>query len=281
MIAAAELVAGDLVAVEAGDLVPADGRLATAASLEAQNCTDRRKRPGSEGRHPGQRWERGVRRPRRRALPRTPRSPAGSGTMIVTATGMDTEVGRIATMLTTVQRTRSPLQGQLDDLTRKLGGCGGLETLAVILVVGLIRGMSFAELMPSVAVAVSAIPTGLPTASSSRCSPWARSNWPRRRRSSATSPTWGRRRHQPHQHRQDRHLRLNRMDRPGGLLRRFLVRGRRRGLRERGRHPRRSPARRPRTSRASRSSARWPATPHGTAGRDRGRPHRGRAGRPG
>ena len=45
----------------------------------------------------------------------------GSGTMIVTATGMDTEVGRIATMLTTVQRTRSPLQGQLDDLTRKLG----------------------------------------------------------------------------------------------------------------------------------------------------------------
>ena len=163
MIAAAELVAGDLVAVEAGDLVPADGRLATAASLEAQEAAltgesapvPKAATPVSGGNVAlGDRAD---------MLYQNTSVTRGSGTMIVTATGMDTEVGRIATMLTTVQRTRSPLQGQLDDLTRKLGMVAW-GTLAVILVVGLIRGMSFAELMfLGVAMAVSAIPTGLPT----------------------------------------------------------------------------------------------------------------------
>ena len=45
----------------------------------------------------------------------------GTGTIVVTATGMNTEVGRIAAMLSEVSRTRSPLQLQLDDLTKKIG----------------------------------------------------------------------------------------------------------------------------------------------------------------
>ena len=45
----------------------------------------------------------------------------GTGAMVVTATGMETEMGRIATMLTSVTRTRSPLQRELDSLTKVLG----------------------------------------------------------------------------------------------------------------------------------------------------------------
>ena len=44
----------------------------------------------------------------------------GTGTIVITETGMSTEVGRIASMLSEVSRTRSPLQLQLDDLTKKI-----------------------------------------------------------------------------------------------------------------------------------------------------------------
>lgn len=163
LIAAAEVVQGDVVAVEAGDIVLADGRLMTAASLEVQEAAltgesapvpkDTRSVAGSDV----------ALGDRSDMLYQNTSVTRGSATMVVTATGMKTEVGRIATMLATVSRTRSPLQQQLDDLTRKLGWVAW-GTLAVILVVGLVRGLSFSDLMfPGIAMAVSAIPTGLPT----------------------------------------------------------------------------------------------------------------------
>ena len=85
----------------------------------------------------------------------------GTGSMVVTATGMQTQMGQIATMLTTVSRTRSPLQKELDSLTKVLGLIAW-GAVAVIVVVGLIRVPAQELLLLGTAMAISAIPTGLP-----------------------------------------------------------------------------------------------------------------------
>ena len=75
---------------------------------------------------------------------------------------MNTQMGQIATMLTSVTRTRSPLQKELDTLTRVLGIIAW-TAVAFIVVVGLIRGVPVSELLLlGTAMAISAIPTGLP-----------------------------------------------------------------------------------------------------------------------
>jgi Ca2+-transporting ATPase len=86
----------------------------------------------------------------------------GTASMLVTGTGMATQMGQIATMLTSVTRTRSPLQKELDTLTRVLGIIAW-AAVAFIVVVGLIRGVPVSELLLlGTAMAISAIPTGLP-----------------------------------------------------------------------------------------------------------------------
>ena len=86
----------------------------------------------------------------------------GPASMVVTATGMQTEMGQIAEMLTSVTRTRSPLQRELDSLTKVLGLIAW-AAVAFIVVVGLARGMDASELfLLGTAMAISAIPTGLP-----------------------------------------------------------------------------------------------------------------------
>src|SRR5262249_4876600 len=87
----------------------------------------------------------------------------GSGTLIVTATGMETEVGKIAGLLGKVTRSKSPLQRQLDGLTKWLG-IVAWGALAIVVIAGLARGLAFKDLLlVGVAMAISAIPTGLPT----------------------------------------------------------------------------------------------------------------------
>ena len=86
----------------------------------------------------------------------------GTATLVVTATGMATQMGQIATMLSTVTRTRSPLQKELDALTRVLGIIAW-GAVAFIVVVGVARGMPVSQLLLlGTAMAISAIPTGLP-----------------------------------------------------------------------------------------------------------------------
>jgi Ca2+-transporting ATPase len=76
---------------------------------------------------------------------------------------MQTQMGQIATMLTSVKRTRSPLQKELDSLTRVLGTIAW-TAVAFIVVVGLIRDLPIEDvLLLGTAMAISAIPTGLPT----------------------------------------------------------------------------------------------------------------------
>ncbi|HET7855726.1 MAG TPA: HAD-IC family P-type ATPase, partial [Gaiellaceae bacterium] len=86
----------------------------------------------------------------------------GRGEMVVTATGMETEVGHISGMLGHVQQEKTPLTRQLDQLTVLITIMAGIALVAVI-VIGLIRGDDFDELfLVGISLAVAAIPTGLP-----------------------------------------------------------------------------------------------------------------------
>jgi Ca2+-transporting ATPase len=163
LIPAADLVPGDIVAVEAGDIVPADGRLLASATLEAQEAALTGE-SAPVGKDPGILTGTDVALgDRSNMLFQNTSVTRGTGRMVVTATGMATEVGRIAAMLSGVTRTRSPLQRQLDDLTKKIGWIAW-ATLALILAVGLARGLGFEALMLlGISMAVSAIPTGMPT----------------------------------------------------------------------------------------------------------------------
>ena len=86
----------------------------------------------------------------------------GSGRALVVATGMDTEVGHIATLLETARSDATPLQLQLDQVARRLlWACLGI--VALVFALGLLRTVAPFELfLSAVSLAVAAIPEGLP-----------------------------------------------------------------------------------------------------------------------
>ena len=86
----------------------------------------------------------------------------GRGEYVVTATGMNTEIGRIAGLLRATNVERTPLQKQLDELAHHLAILAGV-IVALVFIIGLISGDSFGQLfLTAVALAVAAIPEGLP-----------------------------------------------------------------------------------------------------------------------
>jgi Ca2+-transporting ATPase len=162
LVAATQVVPGDIVQVEAGDIVPADGRIVRAASLEAQEAAltgESAPIPKDAAALPSADVALGD---RTNMLFQNTSVTRGTGAILVTATGMQTQMGQIATMLTSVTRTRSPLQRELDSLTRVLGIIAW-GAVAIIVVVGLIRGIPGKDLLLlGTAMAISAIPTGMP-----------------------------------------------------------------------------------------------------------------------
>jgi Ca2+-transporting ATPase len=87
----------------------------------------------------------------------------GSGEMIVTATGAGTEVGKIAGMLSTTAREKTPLTRQLNTLTLWIAGAAGF-TMVAMFILGAQRGQSSTALFVSaVALAIAAIPEAMPT----------------------------------------------------------------------------------------------------------------------
>ena len=162
LVPAAEVVPGDLVQVEAGDIVPADGRIIRSATLETQEAalTGESAPVGKDaGALPTADVALGD---RSNMLFQNTSVTRGTASMVVTATGMQTQMGQIATMLTSVTRTKSPLQKELDSLTKVLGIIAW-TAVAFIFVVGLARGLDAQELfLLGTAMAISAIPTGLP-----------------------------------------------------------------------------------------------------------------------
>ena len=161
-IEAKELVPGDVVLMEAGDLVPADGRLFVTATLEIEEAAltgesvaspkDTETIPSADAalgdRHCMAYMNTSVTR--------------GRGEMIVTTTGMGTEMGHIADLLNKTEADKTPLQKQLDRLTMVIAGLAGLAFILMI-ILGVVNGQALeAVFISGVALAVAAIPTGLP-----------------------------------------------------------------------------------------------------------------------
>jgi Ca2+-transporting ATPase len=162
LVAATEVVPGDIVQVEAGDIVPADGRILRAATLETQEAAlTGESAPVAKDAGALASTEVAL-GDRTNMLFQNTAVTRGTASMVVTETGMKTQMGQIATMLTSVTRTRSPLQKELASLTKVLGVIAW-GAVAFIVVVGLARGESFSDvLLLGTAMAISAIPTGMP-----------------------------------------------------------------------------------------------------------------------
>ncbi len=163
LLPATDLVPGDIVRLEAGDIVPADGRILRSATLEAQEAAlTGESQPIAKDSSVLPDEDIGL-GDRLCMLYQNTSVTRGSGTIVVTATGMATEMGQIAAMLEAVERRRSPLQRELDSLTKILGAIAW-GAVAVIVLIGLARGLETSELLLlGTAMAISAIPTGLPT----------------------------------------------------------------------------------------------------------------------
>ncbi len=161
-IPAEQLVPGDIVALEAGDVVPADGRLLRAATMEvAESALTGESLPVSKGTEPVE----GTGTPlgdRTDMVYMNTNVTRGAGEFVVTATGMATEVGHISGMLQAEQAAKTPLTRQLDKLTRQILWIAGFA-LIVSMALNLARGDTFTVVFTAaVAFAIGAIPENLP-----------------------------------------------------------------------------------------------------------------------
>ena len=159
---AEQLVPGDIVLVEAGDRIPADGRVSLAATLEIEEAAlTGESLPVGKSERPVD----GTDVPlgdRTSMVYMNTAVTRGRGEFIVTSTGMATEIGHIANLLAGTSIGKTPLQRQLDSLSKIIAGIAGVA-LVLVLLLGLARGQSFDTLfVTGVALAVAAIPTGLP-----------------------------------------------------------------------------------------------------------------------
>jgi P-type Ca2+ transporter type 2C len=162
-IAAEEVVVGDVVLLAAGDEVPADGRIIEASALQIDEAAlTGESVPSSKGVEiptgtdlsPGEQSD--------MAFMHTPVTH-GSGVMIVTATGSDTQVGRIAGMLSSTTREQTPLTKQLNTLTLWIAAAAGI-TMVIMFILGASRGVeSHVVFASAVALAIAAIPEAMPT----------------------------------------------------------------------------------------------------------------------
>jgi P-type Ca2+ transporter type 2C len=159
---AEELVPGDIVLMEAGNRVPADGRLFVTANVEIEEAALTGESVASPkdtetiakadaplgDRHCMAYMNTSVTR--------------GRAEMIVTTTGMGTEMGNIADLLNKTEADKTPLQKQLDGLTKVIASLAGLAFI-IMLILGWINGQPFETIfIAGIALAISAIPTGLP-----------------------------------------------------------------------------------------------------------------------
>src|SRR5215213_1352598 len=143
-----KLVPGDVVLLEAGDVVPADGRILSSASLEVQEASLTGEIALGD---------------RTNLVFQNTQITRGTAMFVVTATGQATQMGQIADMVTATKRTRSPLQRELDGMTKVFGSVAWLA-VAVIAIFGIVRGQEIETLLLlCVSTAIASIPTGLPT----------------------------------------------------------------------------------------------------------------------
>lgn len=161
-IEATNLVPGDVIRLEAGGAVPADARLVEAVNLQVQEAAltgesvpvDKQTDPLPDPETPiGD---------RRNMVYMGTAVTYGRGKAIVVATGMATELGKIAAMLQSVEEEQTPLQRRMDQLGKRLAAVA-IVLVALVFVLGLWRGGEVAEmLLTAISLAVAAVPEGLP-----------------------------------------------------------------------------------------------------------------------
>ncbi len=158
-----ELVPGDIVLLEAGDVVPADMRLLEAASLKIEEAAlTGESIPVEKGITETVAADAGI-GDRVNMGYQNSNVTYGRGTGVVTNTGMYTEVGKIADMLANADESQTPLKQSLEQLSKSLTYLIVAIALVTFLVSVFIRGEQPLEgLMVAVALAVAAIPEGLP-----------------------------------------------------------------------------------------------------------------------
>ncbi|MBO5036291.1 MAG: calcium-translocating P-type ATPase, PMCA-type [Clostridia bacterium] len=162
IIDAAELVPGDIIKLEAGDFVPADARLLHSVSLKSEESALTGESVPSEKDAELIIDEKAPIGDRTNMVFSGCSITYGTALAIVTATGMNTEMGKIANLLDNESDTQTPLQQKLAQLGKYLG-IVALVACAIVFVVGLLSGIPIMEIfMTAVSLAVSAIPEGLP-----------------------------------------------------------------------------------------------------------------------
>ena len=162
LVDAADLVPGDIIRLEAGDFIPADARLIRSVSLKSEESALTGESLPTE---------KDANAVVDVAAPLGDRSNMvfsgcsisyGTATAVVTATGMDTEMGKIANLLEGEEEGQTPLQLKLAQLGKYLGIIC-LAACAIVFIVGITSGIPVMEIfMTAVSLAVSAIPEGLP-----------------------------------------------------------------------------------------------------------------------
>ena len=249
---AEELVPGDIVSFEAGDKVPADGRILVAATLEIEEAgLTGESTPVAKSIDPvagtdvplGDRVDMAY---------MNSQVTRGRGEIVVTATGMSTEVGHISGMLSGVEQEKTPLTKQLDQIT-VLITIMAAAALVLIVILGLARGEDFDTLfLVGISLAIAAIPTGLPAVVTMLLSAGTRASGREGRDRQATAVGGDAGFHVGHLLRQDRDPHPEPDDGPRAGAGRPSLQRRRRGVFDDGSHPaRRGDQRRPvRTVRA-------------------------------
>ncbi len=162
IIDAVDLVPGDIIRLEAGDFIPADARILKSANLKCEESALTGESVPSEKSAYEIVLENAPLGDRTNMVFSGCSVTYGTATAVVTATAMDTEMGRIANLLDAEEETQTPLQQKLAQLGKYLG-IVALLACAIIFVVGIFNNIEPMRIfMTSISLAVSAIPEGLP-----------------------------------------------------------------------------------------------------------------------
>ncbi len=161
-IPASQLVPGDVVLLEAGKVVPADIRLTEAAQLKVKEAALTGESVPVE-KHTRALHDELLPIGDRKNMAYKGTSVAyGRGLGVIVATGMETELGKIATMLQEEEEVKTPLQKRLSALGKKLA-VAALAICGIVFIAGILRGEKITLMfLTSVSLAVAAIPEALP-----------------------------------------------------------------------------------------------------------------------
>jgi Ca2+-transporting ATPase len=161
-VTAISLVPGDIILLETGNTVPADGRLLESANLRVQESVLTGESEAVEKDPAPLSGENLPLGDRLNSVYMGTVVTYGHGVALVTGTGMNTQLGKIADMLQTVGIEKTPLQRRLEQLARGLA-VAAIVLVAIVFGLGVLRGEDLVEMFTvSVAMAVAAVPEGLP-----------------------------------------------------------------------------------------------------------------------